>query len=220
MRNFITQFFNNHKGFWTKERRTDFSISLALVVLALGVQHVADTYVASIRGTPVDDLILSHIPTLDVDALIIWVSLLMPVIIIVLFLRKPKYLNFALRSSALFIIIRSALISLTHLGAHPHQLVLDPHSFGFGVYNILYNTSNDFFFSGHTGLPFLAALVFWDEKFWRYFFFFASFIMGFGVLGAHIHYSIDVFAAPFMTYSIYIIAQRLFPHDYAISQGK
>ncbi len=218
MRNFFTTLLDNHKGFWTREHRTNLLVSVVLLLVSFGVQRIADTYVANVKGTAVDDLILSHIPTLDVDMLIIWGSLLLPVIILLLVLQKPKYLNFALRSAALFIIIRSGLISLTHLGAHPRQLVLDIHSFGFGVYNILYNTSNDFFFSGHTGLPFLAGLVFWHEKPWRYLFFFASLLLGAAVLVAHIHYSIDVFAAPFMAYSIYAIAQRLFRRDYAISQ--
>jgi hypothetical protein len=29
---------------------------------------------------------------------------------------------------------------------------------------------SDQFFSGHTGLPFLAALTFWHMPFWRYFY--------------------------------------------------
>jgi hypothetical protein len=34
------------------------------------------------------------------------------------------------------------------------------------------------------------------------------------VLFAHVHYSIDVFASPFMTYGIFTIAKTLFPQDY------
>jgi hypothetical protein len=36
------------------------------------------------------------------------------------------------------------------------------------------------------------------------------------VLLAHVHYSIDVFAAPFIVYGMYVITAKLFPRDYAL----
>jgi membrane-associated phospholipid phosphatase len=83
---------------------------------------------------------------------------------------------------------------------------------GFGIYDLI-NFQANFFFSGHTGLPFLMALIFWADKFWRKFFLAVSALFAISVLLAHVHYSVDVFAAPFMTYGIFKIAERFFPYD-------
>ena len=60
------------------------------------------------------------------------------------------------------------------------------------------------------------ALIFWDDDFWRPFFLAAAVVFGASVLLAHVHYSIDVFAAPFIVYGIFAIAQRTFKKDYAL----
>ena len=51
------------------------------------------------------------------------------------------------------------------------------------------------------------ALTFWNNKFLRRFFLFASIVAGFSVLLGHLHYSIDVFAA-FLSLTGYFILPR------------
>jgi hypothetical protein len=75
-------------------------------------------------------------------------------------------------------------------------------------------SGNDLFFSGHTGLPFLIALIFWDHVYVRTLFLSSSVVFGVIVLLSHLHYSIDVFSAFFITYSIYHISLKLFHLDY------
>jgi hypothetical protein len=75
-------------------------------------------------------------------------------------------------------------------------------------------SGNDLFFSGHTGLPFLIALIFWDHIYLRALFLGSSVVFGVIVLLSHLHYSIDVFSAFFITYSIYHIAIKLFQNDF------
>lgn len=207
----------NHKKFWVRPTIKSLLYSAGFFTLAGIVEAFADNYVIKTKGTAVSDLILDHLRVADIDSLIIMSALLLTFAGVFLFLYKPKYLNFGMRSLSVFIIIRSFLIILTHLGANPHQITFDTSSPGFGLYNILFNSHNDFFFSGHTGVPFLLALIFWPEKPWRYIFMAASLLFGIFVLLAHIHYSIDVVAAPFMTYSIYILSERLFKKDYLFS---
>jgi hypothetical protein len=72
------------------------------------------------------------------------------------------------------------------------------------------------FFSGHTGMPFLLALIFWDNKPLRYILFSASLIFGVSMILGHLHYSIDVAAAFFISHSIYRIGRRLFSADYKL----
>ncbi len=71
----------------------------------------------------------------------------------------------------------------------------------------------DLFFSGHTGLPFLMALVFWKKPILRYFFIASAIGFGAVVLLTHLHYSIDVLSAFFITYTIFHIAEFLFRKD-------
>ena len=64
------------------------------------------------------------------------------------------------------------------------------------------------FFSGHTAMPFLGFYLF--RRSWvRYAFLAGSIVMGFVVLAMHVHYSIDVLAAFFMTYGSYRIGHRI-----------
>jgi hypothetical protein len=89
-----------------------------------------------------------------------------------------------------------------------------PSSGFFDQIYVALNLQAGYFLSAHTGLPFLLGLIFWDEHLWRYLFFVISVLFGISVLFAHVHYSIDVFAAPFMTYSIFKMAEYLFSDEY------
>lgn len=214
MREFFSKIYLKHLAFWNKKQLLSLVSALILIIVALIIQKIADDYVNGLTGIAVNDLLLDHLPTLDIDFLVVQGALILTGLALLLVAIKPKYLSFGLKAFALFIIVRSFLISLTHLGVSPHQLKFDTNSIGFGLYNLLFNTQNDFFFSGHTGTGFLLALIFWNEKLWRYVFFGFSFVLGASVLLAHIHYSIDVFAAPFITYSIFAISKTLFKADF------
>ena len=207
-----------HIGLWNKDSIKSFLFGATFLAVSLVVERFADVYVQSLKELPVNDVLLNILPSFDIDSFIIISTLIFTFVLIGLFLFRPKYINFGIKSLALFILVRSFFITLTHLGANPHQLVFNPNSFGYDLYNLLYNSNNDFFFSGHTGVPFLMALVFWPIWEWRYLFFITSFVFGVSVLLGHIHYSIDVFSAPFITYSIFSISSKVFRSDYKLSR--
>lgn len=162
----------------------------------------------------VGDVVLDNFPLFDIDFLVVQGALLFWAIVIALLFARPQYLLFGLKAIALFVIFRSFFVSLTHIGVYPEQISLES---GVGVkfYN-LFTFQGNYFFSGHTGLPFLLSLIFWQERPWRWFFLVATVVFGIAVLAAHIHYSIDVFSAPFITYAIFALGQKLFPRDYAL----
>jgi len=196
----------------------DLVISFIFLGLALVIQQLANNYVAAINGPVVGDLILNHLPIWQVNNFFIPATIISTIIVTLLLLAKPQYLIFTVKSLGIFVIIRSFFIVLTHLGVSPYQQQADPNNVGYTLYNFLYNAKGDFFFSGHTGVQFLLALIFWHEKWWRYFFLLCSLLFGVAVLIARLHYSIDVFAAPFIAHSMFTVAQRIFPKDFAHTQ--
>jgi hypothetical protein len=184
------------------------AVGFLFFAASIVVSFFAIVYATESASQPVTDFVLSNIPVFDVDGLFIYGPVVFWLVVFVYLISEPKKIPFSLKSIALFTIIRSAAISLTHIGPFPtHALISSS-----GILGVFTN-GNDLFFSGHTGLPFLMALIFWDKKPMRYFCLTASVIFGAVVLMAHLHYSIDVFAAFFITYSILQIANVIFKKD-------
>ncbi len=184
------------------------------IILSFFAIHYVDGY--SI-GYVVPDLILDHIPTLNVTYLFFQGAFIFFVATIVILLLFPDFMPFALIASALLFTVRSLFMTLTHLSAP----VISHYSYinyKHDVANTLFTISsgNDLFFSGHVGYPFLLALIFWKKKFLRYFFIACSIISSFAVLFGHLHYSIDVFSAFFITYGVFEISKRVFKKQYSL----
>ena len=170
----IEKIYKTHKNFWSKPNLVSLAYGALLFTVALIIQHFAYNYIDKHAYAPVEDLLLSNLPTIDLDIFIIQGALAFTFIVLFLFVIKPEYLLFSIKALALFLIIRSFFISLTHLGVNLHQLTLDTESIGFGLYDFLYNAKNDFFFSGHVGASFLFGMIFWKERLWRNLFFAAG----------------------------------------------
>lgn len=183
---------------------------IGFLAISLVVNYLAGSYATSHASNPVSDLILDHIPTLDVDGIFIYGIIVFFIFVVGLLFLRPRRIPFVLKSFSLFIVIRSFFVILTHLAPSMHQSPIDTTSFIVNTFTF----TGDLFFSGHTGLPFLMALVFWDEKFLRWLFLLTAFFFGVIVLLGHFHYSIDVFAAFFITFGVYKISERLFVKDF------
>ena len=183
--------------------------SLLFIAISLYINFIAGTYATERASLAVTDIILSNTRAFDVDGIFTYGPIVLFTFITIIFLYNPKKLPFTLKSISLFTVIRSIFISLTHLGPFLVQTTVASSNliskFTFG---------GDLFFSGHTGIPFLMALIFWQNKKLRYFFLMYSFMMGIVVLLGHYHYSIDVLAAFFITYSIFHISVLFFKKDW------
>lgn len=195
--------------YW-KTRRfiKDVGISVFLLAVSFVINYLAGSYATQKAGNSVEDLILDRIPRMDMTLIFVYGPTLFWIFVGALLLHKPQRIPFTLKSIALFISIRSIFITLTHLGP-AFEYSPGGENFGEKLLN-LFTFGGDLFFSGHTGLPFLMALAFWQRPILRIIFFAASVIFGAGVLLGHLHYSIDVFAAFFITYAIFHMAEFLF----------
>lgn len=209
-----------HKGFWTPARKHSLYLAIVLFALSVVVQVALGRYSArhALGANSVSDLFLDNLPVVNLDFVIVGGDVLLWMFGFLLLVREPKRLLFGIKAIALFNIVRAFFISLTHLGPYPIQFAPGPYNVGYGVYH-LFTFQGNYFFSGHTGFPFLFALLFWDNRILRNLFLMLTLVFGATVLLAHVHYSIDVFAAPFIVYSIVALAGKLFPGDRALMRA-
>jgi hypothetical protein len=209
--------FHHYKGFWPPARKNSMYLGIVLLGLALLIQITVGRYSSGWAASsgPVHDIFLDNLPIIDLGGIIVAGAIMLWVAAWLLLIYEPKYLVFGTKAIALFIISRAFFMSLTHIGAYPVSAPPGPENAGFSLYHLLTFQGN-FFYSGHTAFPFLLALIFWDRVLLRRFFLVLTFFFGATMLLAHVHYSIDVFAAPFIVYGVYVITAKLFPADYAL----
>jgi hypothetical protein len=180
-------------------------ISLILLALAITLNYATGIYVDKKIGVPAPDLILDNIPTLDLDVFFTYgFSLVLVILLAYPLFFKVEELHKAISQFSLLVLVRSFFVSLTHLSIPANALVYTaPKIFA------IFDFQNALFFSGHTAIPFLGFLLFRKEKI-GIFFLIATVILAATVLFMHVHYSIDVFSALFITYGCYKIGEWFF----------
>jgi hypothetical protein len=209
----------NYTNFWTKEHRRSLFVGLFILAVAIIFQFYSSAYVNKISSNSVADFLLNLLPVVNLNWIIIEGAFLAILFTVILILAKPQYLLFTIKAVGIFIATRAVFIAATHIGIYPGQINPDTT----GVFDNLYTglgLQAGFFFSGHTGLPLLMSVIFWDEKVWRYVYMIMGLVFGVTVLFAHVHYTIDVLAAPYMTYGIFKMTQYFFPDDYLLVEPK
>jgi hypothetical protein len=170
----------------------------------------AVTYATVHASNYVTDFVLSRVGPFNVRFLFIYGTFTAFIITASLLAWRPNRVPFALKAMALFLLVRAVFVALTHMAPSP----IDPQKPAPFFNSIFYGS--DLFFSGHTGLPFLAALAFWHIPQWRMFYLVLTGFFGSVVLLGHYHYSIDVLAALFITHGVFQISCWLFARDYTL----
>lgn len=209
----------SYKATFTREWVRSFLVALILLSLAIVLQFYASAYSERVSSNFVHDILLDNLPVINLDLIIVEGALAAILGSIILLIAKPQYIVFTLKAAAIFVATRAVFIAATHLGIYPGQINPDT-----GFFDRIYTglgLEAGFFFSGHTGLTFLMSLIFWDERFWRYLYMALAIVFGVSVLLAHVHYTIDVLAAPYMTFALFKLSQYFFAEDYRqISSGR
>ena len=214
----MEDFLNKHKMFWT-DRTVLFHLCVSLVLfsISLVLTYMATTYVETYTQFVAPDILLDNLPVINVGLIFFQGAFLFILTLFGIGFFEPKYIPFVLESTALFFFVRSLFMVMTHLTAPTveyYNYVSREHH----VAQVLFTVSsgNDLFFSAHTGYPFLLAFIFWKVKRLRIFFIICSIIGGTAVILGHLHYSIDVFSAFFISYGVYEISRRIFKKEYAL----
>ena len=155
------------------------------------------------NGQVISDFILERIPARNFSIAVfflIWSSCLLLVLRI---FRDPMILLITLWAYNGVTLVRMACIGLISLNPPVGLIPLaDPITNQF--YGAHYIT-HDLFFSGHTTTVFLVFLCL-KKKWDRMYALSASVLLGLFLLGQHVHYTIDVLAAPVFTYAVYRLA--------------
>jgi len=204
----MDEIIQKHKFHWKQKNfllKVFFGVILLLISLYVNV--IANSYSTLHASKAVTDIILDNLPVIDVDGLYSWGIAIFIIVLGMVLVSEPKWLPFVLKSLAMFIFVRALFMSLTHLAPPAGNILI-----GSDLTNRL-SSGSDLFFSGHSGLPFLVSLIFWDKKLIRYLFIVLAFLGGTIVLLGHIHYSIDVFSALFIAFGIYHISRNIFRKD-------
>ena len=183
------------------------AVFLAASAIAI---FAAVSYATVHASNSVTDFVLSRVGPYNVRFLFIYGTFAAFVVTAGLLAWRPNRLPFALKAMALFLLVRAVFVSLTHVAPSP----IDPQLPAPFFNSIFYGS--DLFFSGHTGLPLLAALALWHVPQWRIFYLALTAFFGTIVLLGHYHYSIDVLAALFITHGVFQMSCWLFSRDFAL----
>lgn len=192
------------------ERRRLIALSLAFIAVAMCSDYCCGLYVSSTSGGKVPDLVLDHLDSIDFSFLFVYgYTALVAGLFLYPLLFRIRVLHVAAIQFSLLLILRSLFMVFTHLETPAGSVSV---SFPW-FFRALY-FENDMFFSGHTAMPFLGFYLFRGSPL-RYVFLVGSMVMGVVVLAMHLHYSIDVFGAFFMTYCSYrignVVLRRIDP---------
>ncbi len=183
-----------------------YRLLLSVVFLAAALYFYSGflDYVEIREGFSFSDPILSLFRPINLTWLIfsiIYLSLLTGIVILV---RNPVRLILAVQVYTVMILVRMAAMYSLPFNPPPEMIPLnDPFVQFFGSGKLL---TKDLFFSGHTATLFLLFLVI-DKKPYKQIFLIFTVLIGLSVILQHVHYFIDVLAAPFFTYGSYRIVK-------------
>jgi membrane-associated phospholipid phosphatase len=190
-------------------RRLEFFCSAAALLAAFALNHLADGYIERVGETAhtSPDLILGILPGVDVSLIYWWGAMAFVVFAVGTSLwRERERLGYLARAYALVIAARACLMVLTPLHIPDGAISVDAGVLYSSVGKMV-TVHHDLFFSMHTAMAFLGALVFRDR--WaRWISAGFSVLMALTVLLLKTHYSLDVAGAYLVTYALYRLQRR------------
>jgi len=180
-------------------------IGFALVIIIFAFFPFFFQIIEKRNGIVLNDWILERLVPYDVSIfvfIIIWATTLL---ILVRSVQEPDILIQLLWAYVFLCILRIISISIVPLDPPAGLLpMIDPISNAF--YGKKYITK-DLFFSGHTSSIFLNFLCL-RKKTDKALALLGAIVAGLLLLIQHVHYTIDVIAAPIFTYLVYLLAKK------------
>ncbi len=168
-------------------------------------------FVQNRKGVVLHDWLLAYLPSLDVSGYIFLLICITVLLGLFRSLQSPYLFLIFLWGYLLLNLSRLVTITLVPLEPPIGLLALaDPIAFPFyGQQGI----TKDLFYSGHTGTLFLIYFIV-QKKWEKLLVLICTILIGFLLLIQHIHYTLDVMAAPLFVYGIYVLAKRIVLYPY------
>jgi hypothetical protein len=192
-------------GAWRDPRfrlRLALTVPALVAVLALLARFL--TFVEARPGAVLPDPVLALLAPRDLTWLTFSLIYLGLAFGVARLAADPRALVVALQAYVLMVLFRIAAMWVTPLEPPPGMIPLhDPLVRLFGPGKLL---TKDLFFSGHTSTLFLLFLAVPGRRS-KALFLFCTAAVGISVLAQHVHYTIDVLAAPFFAYASVRIAR-------------
>jgi len=204
-------YFQKIKNDWKNEltnRTFKFKLIITSITLVALLTFLTEflLFIEQRPGALLNDPLLKLLPAIDVTWFTFFIIYLGLFVAVLHLIKYPKLFIAASQAYILMISLRIIAMYLIPLEPPAGMISLqDPVVEIFGTGQLLLK---DLFFSGHTATLFLFSLTARTKKM-RSFFIILTILVGAAVLIQHVHYSIDVFAAPFFAFASYKIVFSL-----------
>ncbi len=183
-----------------KKRRFELLITFLLLLIVLTALTNFLNFVEARKGVELPDPLLNLFQPIDLTWLTFALIYISIVVAIVTLFKKPSRLVFAIQLYTFMVAVRIIAMYFMPLNPPSSMIVLnDPLVEYFGTGQTL---TKDLFFSGHTATLFILFLIS-ENKIIKKVFMISTIAVAISVILQHVHYSIDVFAAVFFTYTCY-----------------
>lgn len=189
-----------------KRFRNKIIIAGTLLALCAYIAPIFFQFIQQREGPVLNDYLLNRLPAYDLSD---WTFTLLYILILSAFFSlalNPQLFLLALQAYIILTVLRFLTIFFVPLNP-PLQLIelIDPF-----VQRFLYQQSvtKDLFFSGHTSLLILLALVVPSKRF-RLVLLSGTFVVAAMLLIQHAHYTIDILVAPFFSWLALLLAKKI-----------
>lgn len=192
------------------KKRDKLLIGSFIVAIILSSLPIFFSYIQKRQGVVLNDWVLAHLPAYDVSIIIFTIIWGMATLIFVRALYNPViYINYVW--TLIFINI-ARMLTITFVALDPPIGLIhltDPLTGVFYGHNVI---TRDLFFSGHTSTLVLIFLCL-EKRNDKILGFISIIVVMVLLLVQHIHYTIDVVAAPIIVYMIFVMVRKYLKLD-------
>lgn len=192
------------------KKRDKLLIGSFIVAIILSSLPIFFSYIQKRQGIILNDWVLAHLPAYDVSLVIFTIIWGMATLIFIRALYNPIiYINYVW--TLIFINI-ARMLTITFIALDPPNGLIhltDPLTGVFYGHNVI---TRDLFFSGHTSTLVLIFLCL-EKRNDKILGFISIIVVMVLLLVQHIHYTIDVIAAPPIVYMIFVMVRKLLKLD-------